>query len=311
MPPSLATLVRASLRRAGVKPGARVLLACSGGVDSQVLLDVMVHVAAEHGLTLFAHGVDHGLRPAAADELDGAESLCRARGVPFGRTVVLVERGGNLQARARDARYTALEAAAAEVGAAWLATAHHLDDRAETVLARLVRGAPLRALGVLAEASGSRLRPLVRARRAWIVAHAQRRGIAWAEDPSNADPRALRARLRHEILPALRTLDPRIDEHLAAWADEALALPPSASAPMERAVLDACSHDEGRAPSGRALAALAAAADAKNREARVLLPGGRVARWDEGRGIVISGEQDAAEAPSRSRSHAARARPGR
>jgi tRNA(Ile)-lysidine synthase len=296
VPPSLATLVRASLRRAGVVPGERVLLACSGGVDSQVLVDVMAHVAAEHRLSLFAHGIDHGLRAAAAAELDVAEALCAARGIPFARTSVQLARGGNLQARARDARYQALEVAMLDVGATRLATAHHLDDRAETVLARLVRGAPLRALGVLAEASGSRLRPLVRARRAWIVAHAQRRGIAWTEDPSNADPRALRARLRHDLLPALRTLDPRIDEHLAAWADEALQLPPSSSEPLERAVLDACSH-ERRAPSGRALAALAAAANAKNREARVLLPGGRVARWDERLGIVISGEQDDAEAP--------------
>lgn len=310
MPPSLATLVRASLRRAGVSSGARVLLACSGGVDSQTLVDVMAHIAAEHGLELFAHGVDHGLRPAASAELDLAEALCRARGIPFARTNVVVERGGNLQARARDARYHALEVATRAVDAAWVATAHHLDDRAETVLERLVRGAPLRALGVLAEASGPRLRPLVRARRAWIVAHAQRRGLRWAEDPSNADPRTLRARLRHELLPALRALDPRIDEHLAAWADEALALPPSPSEPLERAVLDVCSRD-GRAPSSRAVAALVAASDAKNREARVLLPGGRVARWDERLGIVISGEQHDAEAAPRNRSRGARSRPGR
>jgi tRNA(Ile)-lysidine synthase len=310
VPPSLATLVRASLRRAGVSSGERVLLACSGGVDSQVLVDVMAHVAAEHGLELFAHGVDHGLRPVAASELDVAEALCRARGIPFARTSVVVDRGGNLQARARDARYEALEAAMRQVGATRVATAHHLDDRAETVLARLVRGAPLRALGVLAESSGSRLRPLVRARRAWIVAHAQRRGVAWTEDPSNADPRALRARLRHELLPALRALDPRIDEHLAAWADEALALPPSASESLERAVLDVCSDDR-RAPSSRALSDLVAAADAKNREARVLLPGGRVARWDEGRGIVISGEQDEVEAADRKGSRGARSRFGR
>ena len=291
MPPSLSTLARAALRRAGVAPGERLLLACSGGADSQVLVDVMAHIAPELGLALFAHGVDHGLRREAMAELDLADALCRARDVPFGRTRLEVPPGGNLQARARAARYAALEAAAAAVSATRIATAHHLDDRAETVLVRLVRGAPIRALGVLAEATGTRLRPLVRARKAWILAHAQRRGLRWAEDPSNADPGALRARLRHDLLPRLRALDPRIDEHLAAWADEALALAALVE-PEPGLASFAASAGARRAPSSRAVAALRDAVDAKNRQARVLLPGGRVARWDERLGIVISSDDD-------------------
>jgi tRNA(Ile)-lysidine synthase len=298
--PSLATLARGVLKRAGVSRGDGVLVACSGGVDSQVLLDVLVHVAVGSGLAIFAHGVDHGLRPEAAAELDLVESCCRARGVPFERTRVAVARGPNLAARARAARYEALEAARRRLGAAWLATAHHLDDRAETVLIRLLRGAPLRALGVLPESSGALLRPLVAARRSWILAHAARRGVPFAEDPSNADRRPLRGRVRHDLLPRLREVDPRIEEHLAAWAEQALALPtgpdPLGAAPGTDALeVLANLRRSGRLPSGRALDALRDAARAKNREARVLLPGGRVARWDEARGIVITPETQTGE----------------
>lgn len=292
--PSLATLARGVLSRAGVAAGDRVLVGCSGGVDSQVLIDVLAHVAPALGVTLVAHGVDHGLRPAAAAELDVAEALCLARGVAFGRTAVDVGHGPNLQARARAARYAALEAARASADARWLATAHHLDDRAETVLIRLLRGAPLRALGVLAESSPPLLRPLIAARRAWIVAHAGRRAIAWAEDPTNADLRPLRGRLRHELLPRLRALDPRVDEHLSAWAEQALALPAEVDDPIAGLPAAALANlrRDGRLPPARALAALRSAVRAKNREARVLLPGGRIARWDEARGIVITPEDE-------------------
>src|SRR5207245_1080427 len=113
------------------------------------LLHVLARLRAPVDFDLSAHGVDHGLRAEAARELDLAETLARSLEVPFARTRVDLAPGGNLQARARERRWRALEDAARAVGARAIATAHHADDRAETVLLRVLRGASAAALAVL------------------------------------------------------------------------------------------------------------------------------------------------------------------
>jgi tRNA(Ile)-lysidine synthase len=183
------------------------------------LLDVLAHLAPKLGYELVAHGVDHGLRAEARAELDLAERHARARGVVFERTRVSLAAGGNLQARARAARYAALEAAARHAGAALIATAHHADDRAETVLLRLLRGSGPRGLGVLPARAKERVRPLLRARRSDILLHLARHDVPFAEDPSNRDRRHLRVRVREELLPLLAELSPGIVAHLNALAD--------------------------------------------------------------------------------------------
>ncbi|MBI2391474.1 MAG: tRNA lysidine(34) synthetase TilS [Deltaproteobacteria bacterium] len=231
--PALSTLARRVLAEAGLERGAVVLVACSGGVDSQVLLDVLAHIArpargkrktAPPAFRLVACGVDHGLRAEAKDELALAEELARARGVAFSSVRVQVAPGSNLQARAREARFAALRRVAAEVGASFIATGHHQGDKAETVLIRILRGAPAPGLAVLPPVSKELIRPLIRATRAQIEAHARRRGLAFAHDPSNVDRRHLRVRVREEVVPLLRSLDPRIEEHLAALADSAVSI---------------------------------------------------------------------------------------
>jgi tRNA(Ile)-lysidine synthase len=220
-PPTLITIVRAALRDHGLAPrGTSVLVAVSGGPDSMALLHVMALLRARHGFGLFAHGVDHGLRAEAARELDLAESFSRDLDVPFSRTAVKVSQGGNLQARARDARWDALRAAASRAGADRIATGHHADDRAETLLMRLLRGTGARGLAVLPPMEGDRIRPLLHARRPDIDAHIARHRVPHAIDPSNRDPRFLRARVRMQLLPELERLSPRIVEHLCALADD-------------------------------------------------------------------------------------------
>ncbi|HXN32744.1 MAG TPA: tRNA lysidine(34) synthetase TilS [Polyangiaceae bacterium] len=220
-PPTLITLVRAALRHDGLVPRGTILLAAvSGGPDSMAMLHVLALLRGRLGFGLFAHGVDHGLRADAAAELDVAEAFARALDVPFGRTRVAVAAGGNLQARARVARWRALDAAAAAAGAGRIATGHHADDRAETVLIRLLRGTRARGLGVLPPCDGNRIRPLYRARRADVDAHIARHHLSFALDPSNRDPRFLRTRVRLELVPALERLSPRIVEHLCRLADE-------------------------------------------------------------------------------------------
>jgi tRNA(Ile)-lysidine synthase len=222
-PPTLITLVRAAMRDYDLAPrGSTVLVAVSGGPDSMALLHVLAGLRERVGFGLFAHGVDHGLRAGAGAELDQAERLARGLDVPFDRTRVVVEPGGNLQARARNARWSALTAAAARSGASRIATGHHADDRAETVVMRLLRGrCQVRNLAVLEPRSGDRIRPMLRARRTDIDAHIARHAVPCSIDPSNSNPRFLRVRVRTEILPAMERLSPKIVEHLCALADDA------------------------------------------------------------------------------------------
>jgi tRNA(Ile)-lysidine synthase len=138
--------------------------------------------------------------------------------VPFGRTQLAVARGGNLQARARTARYAALREVAAPEDAL-IATAHHADDRAETVLLRLLRGSGPRGLAVLAPRAQDVVRPLVRAGKRDVLLHLQRHCLDFAQDPSNQDASFLRVRVRHEVLPLLEQLSPQIVRHLNALAD--------------------------------------------------------------------------------------------
>jgi tRNA(Ile)-lysidine synthase len=278
-PPTLLTLAERTLRReCGLSRGEGILIAVSGGPDSQALLHVLARLGPRLGLQIFAHGVDHGLRPEAGSELELARRLARSLGVPFTASRVELAPGGNLMARAREARYRALGQQAERRGAAFIATAHHADDRAETLLMRLLRGTSVAGLGVLPPRSGNRLRPFVRARRRDVLAHLGRHEVPYAVDPSNSDRRFLRVRVRLEVLPSLEELSPAIVDNLTALADEiALGPVPALS-------------DAGGAPIAlgraqrRALRELAAT---RSRRARVLLPGGRQARFEAGRGLVV------------------------
>lgn len=283
--PSLATLARRVLEAARLPRAATVVVACSGGRDSQVLLDVLAHVAKRGrtaGLRLVACGVDHGLRGEAAAELAKAEALAAARGVTFRKVELSVPRGANLQARAREARLAALRRVAAEVSAACIATGHHRDDRAETVVIRVLRGAPIEGLAVLPPVSHDLVRPLIHAPRSQIEAHARRRRLDWADDPSNLDRKHLRVRVRAEVLPLLRELDPRVDDHLVGLAEGASRLPVDAE-------LEALAEASGA--RGRALVALRDAAR-EGRPGPVLLSRGRAARWDREGRLVITGDDD-------------------
>lgn len=218
-PPSLLTTARRTLlEECGELRSRTVLAAVSGGGDSQAMLSVLARLAPELGFSLMAHGVDHGLRPAAAAELDLAEALATKLAVPFTRTRLALARGGNLQARAREARYAALREVAAP-SSALIATAHHADDRAETVLMRLLRGAGPRGLAVLAPRAHDVIRPLLRAEKRDVLLHLQRHCLDFAEDPSNLDAAFLRVRVRTEAMPLLRHLSPQIVRHLNALAD--------------------------------------------------------------------------------------------
>ena len=199
-PSRLERRVLAHIRREGLwAPGQTVLVAVSGGLDSVVLLDVLARTAGGHGGRLRVASCDHGLRPEAADEVAGVGALAAALGLPFTPLRLEIVAGPDLSSRARDARREAL----ARLGADRVATGHHRDDQAETVLHHLLRGAVLDGLQGMRALAPPFCRPMLAEGRAALEAHARRHGLGWVEDPSN--PGSLRGRMR-ALMPSLDAL---------------------------------------------------------------------------------------------------------
>ncbi|WP_029770681.1 tRNA lysidine(34) synthetase TilS [Pseudogulbenkiania sp. MAI-1] len=188
----------------------------SGGVDSVVLLDLLVRLRSERGLNLSAVHVHHGLSPRADAWADHCRRLCQGWAVPLRVVEVTVEPSGgeSLEAVARQQRYQVYAESAAEV----VVLAHHQDDQAETVLLQLLRGAGPRgmaAMPVLRQHAGRWLwRPLLAISRAEIEAYARWRHLSWVEDESNADTRWRRNLLRHDILPLVESAIPHYRQQL-------------------------------------------------------------------------------------------------
>jgi tRNA(Ile)-lysidine synthase len=181
--------------------GRALLLAVSGGPDSTALILMAVEWAARRGGRIAVATVDHGLRPESAAEAETVAALAAKLGVPHEILVWTgVKPSTRMQERAREARYRLLIGHARAIGAEAIVTAHHADDQAETVLFRLIRGsgvAGLAGMEAMSERDGVTIaRPLLGVTKSELVAFCRSRGAAFADDPSNADPRFARPRLR-------------------------------------------------------------------------------------------------------------------
>lgn len=223
--PSLVATVRATIEARGLfERGSSVLVACSGGPDSVAMLDALHRLVPDLGHRLVVASVDHGLRPEAREEVALVARLAEERGLAFAAITLGLEAGCSM-GDARRARYAALHRMAAHAGARIVAIGHTLEDQAETVLARLVRGSGLRGLRAIQPIrQDGVVRPLLDASREQVRAHLESHAIPFVSDPTNRDARYLRVRLRHEVLPKLVSEDPAVATHLAALADEACEL---------------------------------------------------------------------------------------
>jgi tRNA(Ile)-lysidine synthase len=178
---------------------APVVVACSGGPDSVALLAL----AAEAGLEPVAVHVDHGARPGSAAEADAVAGFAERLGTGFAAEAVAVAPGPNFEARAREARYAALERARDRLGATAVLVGHTRDDQAETVLLNVLRGAGVPGLAGMPARRGTVVRPLLGVTRADLAAVCARLGLSPLDDPMNADPVHRRVWLRREVIPAL------------------------------------------------------------------------------------------------------------
>ncbi len=193
------------------QPGDDVLVAVSGGLDSMVLLELLWRTREAHGGRLRVLTLDHGLRPESAQEVRDVLTRCETLGVPAQAQRLDVAPGPDLYRRARELRRAALLAAAGAgaggaggAGSARIATAHHRDDQAETVLQRLMAGSGAAGLRAMQARDGAWCRPLLDEPRAVLAAWAQEEGLSWVDDPSNATSERGRLRVLLDGLGELR-----------------------------------------------------------------------------------------------------------
>lgn len=214
--------VRDFCRRQGMLDGL-VLCAVSGGRDSMAMLHLLSALAEECRFQVAAAHFNHRLRPAADRDEAFVRDWCREKNIPLtcGAGNVrefAVREGLSIEDAARTLRYAFLESAALDMGAARIATAHHREDNAETVLLHLLRGTGLQGLGGIAPVRGKIVRPLLEVSRAEIDEYVTRNQIPYVEDESNQDARFTRNRLRLEVLPLLEEMAPGASRRIAAAA---------------------------------------------------------------------------------------------
>jgi tRNA(Ile)-lysidine synthase len=210
--------VRAVLAECG--PGDVVLVGCSGGADSTALAAATAVEAPALGMRAGAVVVDHGILPGSADVAATVAARLRSLGLDPVEVVAVdvAAAGEGLEAAARTARLAALEAAADRHGARLVLLGHTREDQAEQVLLGLTRGSGARSLAGMPAARGRLRRPLLDVPRADCRTSLEHEGIAWWEDPMNADPVFSRVRARRAVAELEADLGPGVAAALARSA---------------------------------------------------------------------------------------------
>ena len=191
-------------------PGARVVVACSGGADSVALADAVWQLRDECGYKIAVMHIEHGLRgDEALRDAAFVENFCAERGLDFICRHVKAgayakAEGLSVEDAARKLRYCELWQYVDELGADFLLTAHHAGDQAETVLMQLLRGSGTAGLGGMQVQAGRLMRPLLFVQRSEIEAYCRKRNLSFCHDSTNDDVRYTRNRIRKELLPYLQ-----------------------------------------------------------------------------------------------------------
>ena len=209
------------------KPGKRIAVALSGGLDSVVLLDTVCKAQANNNKTeVWAFHIHHGLQKPADEWLMFCEKLAKKYKIHFDFRLLHFSSQENIEARARAARYEALADLCDEYGIEDLLLAHHQNDQAETVLLQLLRGSGVAGLAGMPTsrelATKDRKvaiwRPLLDQTRKALEAYAQENKLQWIEDPSNQNLKYRRNAIRKKILPALEQIQPEAIANMARSA---------------------------------------------------------------------------------------------
>jgi tRNA(Ile)-lysidine synthase len=209
-------------------PGLQLGAAVSGGADSVALLTLLAAVRSQLGIVLSVVHFNHQLRGKASDADERfVSALAETRGLPLhaGRADVAAQarrEKANLEDASRRARYAYFEKLGQQGSVEAIATAHTMDDQAETVLAHIFRGTGIPGLAGIHPVAGRIRRPLLDFRRDELRQYLRSRRQPWREDASNRDRNRTRARMRKKLLPLLlKEFNPAAVEHLAALAERA------------------------------------------------------------------------------------------
>lgn len=206
------------MRENGLMPlrGDTVLCAVSGGLDSMCLLRFLHTLSKEHGFSLVAAHFEHGIRgDASLADADFVQTTAAEWGIPcrvgHGDAPALAKaEGKSLEEAARCLRYAFLDRTADACGASHIATAHHAEDNAETLLLHLIRGAGNTGLVGIAPARGRYVRPFLSLTREDLRVYAAENAVPFREDATNGDVRFSRNRLRLRVFPELRQINPGV-----------------------------------------------------------------------------------------------------
>ncbi len=205
--------------------GDTLILGVSGGPDSMALLYIMKQLAPRWDVKLAAAHLNHKLRPEAEEEETFIEGYCRQASIPL-----YIEREDvkirarlekrNIEDMGRHLRYAFFSRLKQQLQAQVIATAHHYDDQAETVLLHLIRGSGIKGLRGILPHSGHLIRPLLPVSKNEILEFLHQHGVPYRLDPSNEDPAYLRNRIRHHLIPLLlRDYNPAMVEKLGSLAE--------------------------------------------------------------------------------------------
>jgi tRNA(Ile)-lysidine synthase len=216
--------VRETISRYGmIDSGDLLIVAVSGGPDSVCLLDILNEFMDELGIDLVVAHYDHGLRPAEDEtETKFVRSLAKSMSLPFEteKTSFLGKNDVSPEEAARTARYTFLEKVRKKHDAQKIALGHNLNDQAETILMRLLRGSGLSGLsGIPPCRNTTIIRPLIEVERQEIEDYLKARKLSSVTDSSNLEQKYLRNRIRLELMPMLKSYQPRLIAHLGHVAE--------------------------------------------------------------------------------------------
>jgi len=210
-----------------LRPGSRLLVACSGGPDSVALINVLRNLEGELPYSFEIAHVNHALRGKASQgDARFVRGMARGLSWPFHMAVrpIRTSESGNLEEKAREARYEALRSIAAKRRCAAILTAHHEDDQVETVFLNLLRGSGPDGMGGMKESRMDLqgpvpiMRPLLTVPRSEIIAHLRKGGISYRRDRSNRNTRFLRNWLRLKVFPLLETRSPGFKSRVGSMA---------------------------------------------------------------------------------------------
>ncbi len=202
------------------EPGNSIIIGVSGGPDSTCLLQVLASIGAKYQWKLRIAHVNYRLRGKESDADEAfVRKLSEKYSIPLSVTHPNVsKRTANLEEKLRDIRYRFFESLRKRHRFHFIAVGHTLDDQAETVLFRLIRGAGPRGLSAMLPKNGFLIRPLLETPRANILKYLEEQGLPYRTDQSNTDPKFTRNRIRNELLPLLETFNPKIRHALKRTA---------------------------------------------------------------------------------------------